>query len=116
MNASSTAKVFNQLNPSHLYMTSVAILPDSDMYQDVLSGAFHESTELERIQETLTLVRSLENPIVLYGQSIANPVNFIAELPKDRTELIHTLEETIDSFTNEDEFFLRRHRESLKAV
>lgn len=115
-NALRTAHIFNQLKPSHMYITSVAILPDSDMYQDVLSGAFRESTELERIKETLTLVRNIKNPIVLYGQSIANPVNFIAELPKDRTDLIRMLEDTIGSFTLEDESLLRRHRESLKAV
>lgn len=115
-NALRTAHIFNQLKPSHMYITSVAILPDSDMYQDVLSGAFRESTELERIKETLTLVRNIKNPIVLYGQSIANPVNFIADLPKDRTDLIRMLEDTIGSFTLEDESLLRRHRESLKAV
>lgn len=115
-NARNTAAVFNQLHPSHLYMTSVAVLPDSLLYQDVLEGTFQEATERERIEETLLLVRELKNPITLYGQSVANPVNFTAKLPEQKQELIQGLERTLKTFTGKDEKNLRRYRESLRAV
>lgn len=115
-NARRTAEVLNRLHPSHMYMTSVAVLPDSELYQDVLMGRFQEATELERIEETLFLVQSLKNPITLYGQSVANPVNFIAKLPEQREELIAELERVVRNFSRRDEEMLRRHRESLRTV
>lgn len=115
-NAHRTAKILNQLHPSHMYMTSVAVLPDSELYQDVLAGRFQEATELERIKETLLLIQSLKNPIILYGQSIANPVNFIAKLPEQREELLEELENVIRNFLDKDEEMLRKHRKSLRAV
>lgn len=115
-NAANTAAVLNQLHPSHMYMTSVAVLPDSLLYQDVQKGDFQEATELERIQETLFLVEHLKNPMILYGQSVANPVNFTARLPEQRAELISGLKRTIDTFTSEDEASLRQYREALRTV
>lgn len=115
-NAANTAEILNQLNPSHMYMTSVAVLPDSELYQDVLAGTFQEATEKERIEETLILVEKLKNPIMLYGQSVANPVNFIAKLPEQREELIHGLKKTLNTFTARDERSLRSYRESLRTI
>lgn len=115
-NAENTAAVLNQLHPSHMYMTSVAVLPDTKLYDDVVDGKFEEASELERIQETVALVKALKNPITLYGQSVANPINFVARLPKQRDELLQTLERTIAEFTAADETALRGHRESLRTV
>lgn len=115
-NAKNTAAVLNKLHPSHMYMTSVAVLRDSLLYQDVLQGNFQEATELERIKETLILVKNLKNPIILYGQSVANPVNFTARLPEQREELIQELERIITTFTGKDEMSLRRYRENLKTI
>ncbi len=112
-NALNTAKVLNQLNPTHMYMTSVAVLEESKLYQDVLEGKFTEASEFERIEETLILVKNLHNPIVLLGQSVANPVNFIAELPSDYDELTDMLEATLTRFTQRDEASLRAYRERL---
>lgn len=115
-NAQNTVNILNQLHPSHMYMTSVAVLPDSELYQDVMSGKFREATEKERIEETLLLVKELKNPIVLYGQSVANPVNFIARLPEQKEELVKNLEQTLENFTNQDERDLRKYRESLRTI
>lgn len=115
-NAENTANILNKLHPSHMYVTSVAVLPDSKLYQEVLEGKFKEASELERIEEILTLIKNLKNPITLYGQSIANPVNFIAKLPQEKEKIIKELEKTILSFTKEDEKNLRLYRESLRNV
>ncbi|MGN0299281.1 MAG: radical SAM protein [Lachnospiraceae bacterium] len=115
-NARNTAKILNQLEPSHMYMTSVAVLPNSELYQDVIDGKFEEATEKERIEETLILVKELKNPIILYGQSVANPVNFTAKLPNQKEELVRSLEQTLDTFTSQDEKNLREYRESLRTI
>ena len=115
-NARNTAAVLNQLHPSHMYMTSVAVLPDTELYEDVQTGRFQEATELERIRETLLLIKELKNPITLYGQSVANPVNFVAKLPEQQKELIGELETLIWNFSGRDEKALRKHREMLRTV
>ena len=115
-NAKNTAAVLNQLHPSHMYMTSVAVLPGTELYQDVSEGRFKEASELERIQETLELIRALKNSITLYGQSVANPVNFVAKFPEQKESLIQELESMIMKFTEKDETVLRKHRESLRNV
>ncbi|MCG6232867.1 radical SAM protein [Vibrio furnissii] len=112
-NARHTAQVLNQLHPTHMYMTSVAVQPESLLYQDILEGRFVESSEQERIEETLSLIEQLTNPMVLLGQSVANPVNFIATLPDDYEPLAQMLKTTIHRFTHQDERSLRAYRESL---
>lgn len=115
-NALNMAKVLNQIHPTHMYMTSVAIHPDSLMYQDIQQGHFIEASEYERIEETLTLVSHLENPIVLLGQSVANPVNFIASLPEQKDMLTKELESVLQGFSAMDEQQLRHKREQLRSV
>lgn len=115
-NARNTAKILNQLEPSHMYMTSVAVLPDSELYQDVIDGRFKEATEKERIEETLILVKELKNSIILYGQSVANPVNFTAKLPDQKEELVQSLEQILKTFTSQDEKHLREYRESIRTI
>lgn len=115
-NACNTAHVLNQLHPTHIYMTSVAVQMESALYQDVLDGRFTEASEYERIAETLSLIKQLQNPIVLLGQSVANPVNFIASLPEDYQELTSMLELTLRRFTDNDENSLREYRERLVNI
>ncbi len=69
-----------------------------------------------RKEETLMLIEQLTNPIVLLGQSVANPVNFIATLPEDYEELTSMLETTMNRFTQMDEDSLRAYRERLVNI
>lgn len=115
-NADNMASLLNQLHPTHMYMTSVAIQPESPMYQDVRDGKFIEASEQERIEETLSLVAQLEHPITLLGQSVANPVNFIASLPQQKAQLIGELHHVLQQFSGQDEAYLRRQREQLRNI
>lgn len=64
----------------------------------------------------MTLIESLKNPIVLLGQSVANPVNSSAKLPEDIEELTSMLKNTLHEFTNRDEAELRLFREKLRNI
>lgn len=115
-NAIKTANVFNQLNPTFLYLTTVTIFQDSGMYEDIISGRFIESTEKERIQEMLTLIKNLKKNIFVFGRSVSNPIQFSGELPKDKGEIMEMLEEVINNFTKEDELALRHYRENIDVI
>ncbi|MCB2293997.1 radical SAM protein [Clostridium algoriphilum] len=115
-NAIKTANVFNQLNPTFLYLTTVTIFEDSDMYKDVIAGRFTESTEQERIQEMLTLIKNLKKSIIVDGRSVSNPIQFSGELPRDKGAITEMLEEVINNFTKEDELALRHLRDSINVI
>lgn len=115
-NAIKTANVFNQLNPTFLYLTTVTIFQDSDMYKDVITGRFTESTEQERIQEMLTLIQNLKKNIIVHGLSVSNPIQFSGELPRDKGAITEMLEEVINNFTKEDELALRHLRDSINVI
>ena len=115
-NVANTAAVLNQLHPEHMYMTSVAVLFGTELAQDVAEGRFVESTERERIEETLAMVRALKNPIMLFGQTAASALSFNAELPRKREEVIGWLEGPLRNFTDRDEAALRGYRASLTSI
>lgn len=88
-------------------ITTITILPESDMYQDILAGRFIPPSELERIQEMLTLGRHLENAVYVYGRSAASHIQFTGHIPKDREAIIKGLEKVINRFSANDEASLK---------
>lgn len=115
-NAIKTANVFNQLNPTFMYLTTVTIFNDTDMYKDIINGSFIEATEQERIQEIMTLIQNLKKNITIDGRSVSNPIHFRIELPEDKEAILEMLEEVINNFTKEDELVLRHRRESINII
>lgn len=115
-NALNTAAVVNQLHPCCMYLSSLMVIPGTELYDMVKAGKFSEANELERLNEMLCLVKALKNPITLDARSEANPVNFLANLPKDREILIRELERIIGNFSAKDEQNLRRYRESRSRM
>lgn len=115
-NAIKTANVFNQLNPTFMYLTTVTIFNDTDMYKDIINGSFIEATEQERIQEIMTLIQNLKKNITIDGRSVSNPIHFRIELPEDKEVILEMLEEVINNFTKEDELVLRHRRESINVI
>lgn len=115
-NAIQTANIFNQLNPTFLYLTTVTIFEDSDMYNDVKNGSFIESTEQERIEEILVLIENMKKSIIIDGRSVSNPIHFSVKLPQDKAVIKKKLEAIIKDFTKEDELVLRNRRKKLEVI
>lgn len=114
--AKKTAKVLNELNPYMMFITSVAVLPGTELYNEVKMGKFIEASELERIKEIRTLASNLKNDIFIYARSVSSSVDFTASFPEDKERIIGKLDEIIDQFTQEDEDLLRNRRERLRTV
>lgn len=114
--AKKTAKVLNELNPYMMFITSVAVLPGTELYNEVKMGNFTEASELERIKEIRTLASNLKNDIFIYARSVSSSVDFTASFPEDKERIIGKLDEIIDQFTQEDEDLLRNRRERLRTV
>lgn len=111
-----TAQLLNQLHPYMIFLTTVAILPDTPLKQDVEKGLFKEPGELERIEELKTLVEHLENEIYVYARSVSSAVDFTGYLPKDKETILNYLKDVIDHFNENDELKVKQRRKQLKSV
>ena len=111
-----TAQLLNQLHPYMIFLTTVAILPDTPLKQDVEKGLFEEPGELERIEELKTLVEHLENEIYVYARSVSSVVDFTGYLPKDKEDILNYLKDVIDHFNENDELKVKQRRKQLKSV
>lgn len=113
ISALETAKLFNQLKPKSIGITSLTLVPGTDLYEQKLSGEFVEATEFERVQELKCFIEHLETKTKVLANhvSIATPV--IGKMPEDRSKMLRVLQDTIDDF---DEGELRQYREQLRQL
>lgn len=112
-NARESAKVFNQINPTHIGATSLTLLPGSEMYDDVQSGRFVEAGELERAMELLVLVEGLEVDTFFAANHVSNSVVVKGRIPEEKAEMAGVLRDFIDGY---DENELRRRRDNLRSL
>ncbi len=114
--AKKTAAVLNQLHPYMIFLTSVAVLPDTKLYDEIESGNFVEPSELERIKELRTLVANMSNDIYIYARSVSSAVDFTANLPEDKEAVLDKLDKIIGNFSTIDEMRLKQKRDRLRSV
>lgn len=111
-----TTKVLNQFHPRMMILTTVAILPGTELYEELQSGVFKEPTELERIKEFRTLVENLNNEIIVFAETSTDMVSFTANLPEDKERILGELNAVIDGFTDADEEFFHTIRSRMTSV
>lgn len=113
ISALETAKFFSQLKPKSIGITSLTLIPGTDLYEQKLNGEFVEASEFERVQELKCFIEHLETKTKVLANhvSIATPV--IGRIPEDRPKMLKVLQDTIDDF---DEGELRKYREQLRQL
>ncbi len=111
-----TADVFNQLHPYMIFLTSVALLPGTQLYEEARNGKFVEPSELERIIELRTLLANMENDIFVYSRSVSSFVDFTADLPNDKIKVLKMLDDIINNFSKSNEFELKQKRDRITNV
>jgi radical SAM superfamily enzyme YgiQ (UPF0313 family) len=114
--ALASAKLINRLHPYYMFLTTVAVLPETELYREMQEGSFTEATERERFQEFRTLIGNMENPIVIDSRSVANMIPFVANLPADKEKTLEMLDQVIESMSEENEQTLHRRRSMLHSV
>lgn len=111
-----TLSIFNQIHPYFMFLTTVAILPGTKLYEQMQAGVFQEETERDRIMEFRDLVKGLKHPLTVFAQSVTNMVSFTVDLPQDRTQIVAELDRVIDSLSDERAIKMHQHRARLRAV
>lgn len=111
--ATTTATVCNQLRPTLIGVNMLTIYPDSELYQDIQRGSWHEESEMEKYKEVLTLLRHLKISTRFSALGASNAFQFQGDLPRDRDALTSTLEQIIQNVQEDD---LRRYRTNLRHL
>jgi len=94
---------------------SLTVFPESDLYQEVVDGAYMESSEHERLEEMKTLIANLmpDTPFTFLANTVSNPVPIIGYLPKERERLITEIQAIIDTTS---EMNLKQYRKSIQSL
>lgn len=114
--AKRSAEIWNQIHPHYMYLTTVSVLQDTELYEEMKAGKFTEETELERIQEFREFLRNLNNKITVDAVTSTNGVTFRARFPEEKNKLIQELDKFILNYSKEYEEAMQWRRSVTRTV
>ena len=96
-NALVSAGVFSRLRPFAVSVVSLTVFPESNLYAEVATGRFVESTERERLEELKVFITNLlpDSPVTILANTVSNPVPLVGCLPDDRSRLISEIQNNL---------------------
>lgn len=92
-NARMTAAALNRLNPRILEVSSLALVPGSELSRRAEAGEFEPAGEAELLDEVRVLLEELRLRVHLEAASGTNPLPLVGMLPYDKPLLLAVLEE-----------------------
>lgn len=114
--AKRTVEVYNQIHPTLIGTTSLAIVPNTELFDDYLNGKFEEASEREHQEEYRALFAGLENHVQVVNGGVNTYLGKVTYLPEDRDDLLARMDQHIASITDDDEERLFRRRHSMQTV
>ncbi len=114
--AKKSAKVWNQIHPYFMFAASVSLLPGTKLYNQAKNGEFTETPEKERLEELRAFVDGLENDIVLDTRGPLNAAPFIAQLPRDKKEVLDYIDEVLAEFSDNKEQRIHQMRSKVTRI
>lgn len=108
-----TADVCNQLNPILIGANMLTIYPDSDLFNEIKKGIWHEESELEKYMEIRTLIEHLNIKTCVAAMGSSNAFHFQADIPRDKEKLLGFLDRIIDNVSESE---LLAYRKSVKHL
>lgn len=111
--AIATADVLNKLHPCIINIVSLTVFPESQLYQEVIDGAYEEEPEIERLIEMRTLIDRLQIKVNVMGHHISNTVPITGALPDDKATILREFDKAITEFPEEE---LKAYRSRLRHL
>lgn len=108
--AIATADVINKLHPCIINIVSLTIFPESELYQEMIDGAYEEEPEIERLIETRTLIERLNVKVNILGHHVSNTVPITGALPYDRAAILQEFDKAIAEFPEQE---LKSYRDRI---
>ena len=106
--AKKTAKLYEGIKISMIEVSSLTLVPGTNLFYQKQRGKFFEATEIERLEEMQEFLRCLTNETIFLSDHISMPFFVEAKLPEDKEKLIDGIQKIIEEVGEEK---LRRHRE-----
>ena len=106
--AQKTAEIYDGINISMIEVSSLTLVPGTNLFYQKSKGKFIEATEIERLRETQEFLRRLSNNTIFLSDHISMPFFVKAELPRQREDIITAIDKIIEEVGEES---LRRHRD-----
>mgnify|MGYP004421943477 CR=1 FL=1 len=104
-----TAVLLNQLHPYYLFLTTVSVLPGTELYEERARGEFVEMGERERLDE-------MKNDIRVFQVPNTTRITFDIDLQKEKADVLPQLRRIRDETTDEDEARMQAYRDSMTGV
>ena len=111
--AMESAKVFSQSNPESINIVGLTIFPETELHKEILEGIYRPSSETEKLNELKTFIKNLTISTRINANTVSNTAPFVAELPKDKEDILEALQGIIDRF---DETSLSNYRNSIASL
>ena len=112
-NARLTAKLYDGLHPTMVNASMMTLVPGTPLYRAMKSGAYAESTEMEKLEELFEFVRCLTNDTIFMNEHASNLFHVKCSLPESKKELLEYIQQFIKSNNESD---LRQYREMITCA
>lgn len=112
-NVRATVDVFGRTRPNRIMIHTMTLFPGAPLADDVASGAFTPSDEMDILRELRMLNAELVNEVFMLGAHYGNVAPYNALLPRDRDAVLAYFDRCIASC---DEERLRRFRRGVKSM
>lgn len=111
--AQDSARVLNGLKPTMIYVSSLTLMPGSQLFRLAQKDAFREATEKEKLQELMEFIKCLTTPTIFRAEHVSIAVPLAGYIPEDKEEMMSRLQKVIDKTPEEK---LRNFRESIHSL
>lgn len=102
VHSKASAELLNEVQPWMIFLATLFIAPDSQLYKDVKAGTFIENTVRDNLEEEYRLISGLAlQDTFLLGAHTSNVVPLQGRLPASQAQLLGMLREAIDGLPKE---------------
>lgn len=93
--AINSGKVFSQIHPTDaVWITSLVLLPDTKLYQDMKEGRFTPLSEMEMLEESKLFLENLDIDARIKGSWLTT-ADIRGEFPRDKKKLLDNIQYAI---------------------
>ena len=92
--ARANAAFINEIAPTLVFVSPLHVDPGTPLAEELAAGRFAECTLGQYLEEEIELLRGLDvYDCIFYGLHMSNPIQIAGRLPRDKADMLETLEE-----------------------
>jgi radical SAM superfamily enzyme YgiQ (UPF0313 family) len=112
-NAINTAAIYNRIQPTMIYISTLTIMPNSRLKRLIQTGRYIEATEIEKLKELRDFIANLSCHTIVRAEHVSISVPIAGVIPEEKKSIIDTLDLAINSISENKLQEFRRNIVSL---